>query len=821
MKKFGYFYLDREKDIIVELFLKKDELFYILRTPNHNSGNLITNLAKLCDLPITFDEVGLKIIEGVIPCYRDGNNQKIYIFRLGGTKVANIYPNGKIEMKASIPSLSKTLMSQTKNYSLDINKTIIKTYIKNDYKFKTDLHTHMNANLHPDILIALGIFHQIQYPLYYIKKLNLRITLQQQASMLKQRKRVESSFKDSGLKGKYLIRRIDDHTYINFADLILNNLENAAYNIPKIRASLSILKDGQAVFTNLEKVYLYRYVFTKANPSEKPITLKMRKIEKIGDKDIVSAIKQMFKDKDNPKYTNNSLFQNKLLWIARSYSAQGIQYVEMSDTSLVKKYASINMLKEVHEVMPYITEETGVLIRFLAAIRRTPLTIIKDNIIRDDYLKENLQVLKAVAIDPYVAGSDFVGEEINDIRELKPIIEEIVKIAKSDPSFVIRIHAGENDSLKDNVANSIECIKKSLAKGQKMPYVRLGHGLYTANLRSKKGQALLKELKKYGVVLEFQITSNVRLNNLTDLSSHPIKRYLANDIHCVQGSDGYALYGTTSIDEELALERMLNLSDNDLKKICETEELILARSLKAFKQKEKKFNKKIDKQDFEDFFLQRMSKQRATKKALVSRSILYDSQIELLDQIKELPWDRYPIIIAGGSFNNDTHKTKMSSKLTKLIDIMLDSLNPKEVFFVVGHSLSGYEKYLINKNQDRFKIHAIIPCALNNNTLQKIKKSKLPLVISIEANPMGLYKSFNYEIFQRRPFTLIALDGNSTGANLIQDAKNSKGQGLIFINKDSKALKIKADSLKGYVQLIDNHEVLINDIKKQYIKEKK
>ena len=44
-------------------------------------------------------------------------------------------------------------------------------------------------------------------------------------------------------------------------DLILNNIENAEENIAKIRTSLAILKDGQAVFTNLEKVYLYRYVF--------------------------------------------------------------------------------------------------------------------------------------------------------------------------------------------------------------------------------------------------------------------------------------------------------------------------------------------------------------------------------------------------------------------------------------------------------------------------------------------------------------------------------------------------------------------------------
>ena len=39
------FYLDKEKDIIVNLYkINKDEIKYILETPNHNTGNLITNL---------------------------------------------------------------------------------------------------------------------------------------------------------------------------------------------------------------------------------------------------------------------------------------------------------------------------------------------------------------------------------------------------------------------------------------------------------------------------------------------------------------------------------------------------------------------------------------------------------------------------------------------------------------------------------------------------------------------------------------------------------------------------------------------------------
>ena len=153
-----------------------------------------------------------------------------------------------------------------------------------------------------------------------------------------------------------------------------------------------------------------------------------------------------------------------------------------------------------------------------------------------------------------------MGEEINDITELKPVIKELVQYAvKEDEGFTIRIHAGENDSLRDNVANSIKCIKESLEKGQKMPRFRLGHGLYTADLESEEGKALMKEMVETGAVLEFQLTSNVRLNNLSIVNKHPLKQYLKNGVKCVQGTDGCGFYGTDTMDEQLALYNLLGL----------------------------------------------------------------------------------------------------------------------------------------------------------------------------------------------------------------------------------------------------------------------
>ena len=308
---FTTFYLDKERDIVVNLYQTgEDELTYILETPNHNTGNLITNLAKLCGTETVKNDKDMKIITGEIPASIDAQNNELYIFRLGGYRIANIFNDKGVQLNGQIPAIAKTLMSQTKDYKIPIEKTIVKSYILKKIKFKTDLHTHMNANLSPDCLIALGIKHQVKYPLYYIKKLDLKLNKNQEEMIYNQRKKVEEKFKDSKLEGKYLDRKINDNTFINFADFILHNLENAYENLEKIRRSLAILKDGQAVFTNLEKLYLYRYIFAKGQESDKKIDLTQEKenIRNIPVKEIKDIVIKMLDDlTENSPFKDNNL----------------------------------------------------------------------------------------------------------------------------------------------------------------------------------------------------------------------------------------------------------------------------------------------------------------------------------------------------------------------------------------------------------------------------------------------------------------------------------------------------------------------------------
>ena len=162
-----------------------------------------------------------------------------------------------------------------------------------------------------------------------------------------------------------------------------------------------------------------------------------------------------------------------------------------------------------------------------------------------------------------------------------------------------------------------------------------------------------------------------------------------------------------------------------------------------------------------------------------------------------------PIVLVGGSFNNNSHRTIMHSEEKRIIDAMLEMGDPEKVYFVIGHSLRGYEQYLAERNRGRYRIFAMVPGMLTRSEYRRLQSSDVNVRVSIETVPLGIYKSLAYEVFKRRPSVLAAFDGNSAGANMIQEAKNSKYPCRIFVDPRSSGLRAKAESLKGYVRFFD------------------
>ena len=365
----------------------------------------------------------------------------------------------------------------------------------------------------------------------------------------------------------------------------------------------------------------------------------------------------------------------------------------------------------------------------------------------------------------------------------------------------------------------MECVKDSLEEGSKMPRVRIGHGLYTPDLKTKEGKDLIKLIKETGTVLEFQLTSNVRLNNLTSLRRHPLKKYLANNIKCVQGSDGCGAYGIDTIDEQLALQNLLELKDENFEKMRKVEEEIINDAKEYFEEKSKRFNKFLDGRTLRKAILDEEEKNikqsvNSTMKMRITNKI--NSREALEYKIKSLPLNKVPIIIAGASFNSKNRETKVYEKGKDILRELVKRVNPKKAYFIIGHKVKGYEEELLNiikESNKKVEVYSIIPTMIYKATKERLENECITGVcISIESEGMGIYKSFNYEIFERISSIVIAFDGNSAVANLVQEAKNGKAKAKIYVNDEIPALHDKANSLEGYVIPFNIEENIVQRI---------
>ena len=178
------------------------------------------------------------------------------------------------------------------------------------------------------------------------------------------------------------------------------------------------------------------------------------------------------------------------------------------------------------------------------------------------------------------------------------------------------------------------------------------------------------------------------------------------------------------------------------------------------------------------------------------------------------------MILIGGSFNTESRATKVTNEGIRQLEKLMKFLDPEEVYFVIGHKLSGYEKYLLEHNKKKFTIYAVVPAAVSKKEVEKLKASGVKIRVSTETEGMGIYKSFNYEIFERRPSLVVAFDGNSAAANLIQEARNGKGKSAIMVWSHSKTLWQKARSLHGYVEFFDENNDVVVKIKELLAKQK-
>ena len=236
------------------------------------------------------------------------------------------------------------------------------------------------------------------------------------------------------------------------------------------------------------------------------------------------------------------------------------------------------------------------------------------------------------------------------------------------------------------------------------------------------------------------------------------------------------------------------------------EEEIIKHSEKYFERKSKEFNEFLEGRTITEALtkLETQNHEKSKNNNIPMRiTDNISSEKELKEKIKNLPENKVPIIIAGGSFNGKGRETDVTEEGIKILEQLIKRVNTEKAYFVIGHKMQGYEKAIIDiseKLNKKFEINAIIPKMISKAEKNKLMSDKLNGIrISTESEEMGIYKSFNYEIFERRSSVVVAFDGNSPVSNLVQEAKNGKGKSKIYVNEETTALREKANSLGGYV----------------------
>src|SRR5262249_31336581 len=87
--------------------------------------------------------------------------------------------------------------------------------------------------------------------------------------------------------------------------------------------------------------------------------------------------------------------------------------------------------------------------------------------------------------------------------------------------------------------------------------------------------ATLKLLRASGTIVEFNLNSNLALNNIQSAMDAPIARYLKQGVPVVLGTDGYGIYQTT-MEFEARAALLCGVQPGDFEQIRATESRYLA-----------------------------------------------------------------------------------------------------------------------------------------------------------------------------------------------------------------------------------------------------
>lgn len=409
-----------------------------------------------------------------------------------------------------------------------------------------------------------------------------------------------------------------------------------------------------------------------------------------------------------PITKNPNTFVPSLWEIACDARDNNVNYLELSLSSVISDAKQLSILDT---VLPEIERQTGVKIRFLGALWRHS---------DKEWNEDEVERLKISQRSPYIVGCDFMGHETNPTKDIYPYIKDLAKYAiLNDPTFVIRVHAGENVIFKNNVRWSLIAIEEAHRELEnelhtKLPYpqVRIGHGVYGFDEQPdwdepdwSKDISTKEFCEKMNPIIEFNMSSNLSLNNINSIDEIPIKKYLDSGIRVVLGTDGRGIY-STSIPQEMILAKRAGLTQEDFSKISQTEKQVLeneeAHFYKAIVSNKssgsaigadlKKIIPHYTEEVKRQHDLELEQCQERLEKLISECGAETDTQ-----KIIEATSGKKPILITGSSHSHfpkiEQHPDQVQ-KIGVVFDVLVRCIDPDKAYLVTGGTNHGVEKML-------------------------------------------------------------------------------------------------------------------------------
>ncbi|MGE5473619.1 MAG: hypothetical protein ACM3UU_05305 [Ignavibacteriales bacterium] len=565
----------------------------------------------------------------------------------------------------------------------------------------------------------------------------------------------------------------------------------------------------------------------------------------------ISTCKQETFNKMEEVYTargpftkNKELFEDSLMEIAKAYAENGTKYVELSHSAII---SDLDYLETIHKKMPEIEAQIGVKVRFLAALWRHS---------DKEWNADEVDRIKTVAQSPYVVGCDFMGHETNPTESFAGEITSLAEWAmENDPDFVIRVHAGENPIFQDNVKTTLLTIKQAYEEKKKtndsvkIPRIRIGHGLYGVD---EETLALAGEL---GAVIEFNMSSNLSLNNINNIQDVPIQKYLETGVDVVLGSDGFGIYGTSG-EVEALLANTAGVSDFGA--IDKKEQEIIALADKRFSEKEASLQNELSQgKTLRDVFSSTVYKngnpvytqevEQMHKKELEELHRYLASKIEHTNaitepyKIEEAIHDKLPILITGASKSSWPNiSTEHQQQITELMRVLVDVVNPEKAYFVTGGTNHGVEKELHQAANERNKssnnqlvVLGTFTQEAANDATNDVEKDTIThaQILTLDGRIANTWYDLPDAVLsfvQERDGEMVAIGGGGVVRDMIQRAHNMNDIGISLMNGPAGASTDKSEILAGegydfgtaeelLVKLYDKHPEIFSEKIKEYL----